>query len=1089
MFYSRLTGLKMSTALASILIASAGGVMAGPTGGQVVGGDASISTPDSNTTVIDQKSNRGIIEWNTFNLGSGEQLRFNQPDANAITLNRVTGGQGPSSIDGRIDANGRIIISNRDGIVFGDGAVIDVGALIATTADIENDAFMKGSLEFDRSGNPDGSVINRGSISAKDGGLIALVAPHAENSGILSARVGRVAVAGGDRFTIDFSGSEFLRLAIDPDSPAAKYLAKNSGRIEAEGGHVLLTTQTASDALSGVVNNSGIVEATAVDTSGGRIRLVAGGGAKVRNSGTVRSRGTTGGTIEITAEQVELTKTSVIDASGDTGGGTVLVGGDYLGSNAGLAALNPLAPHFEDYPVYSASALVAETGSQVHADALSYGDGGKVIFWSNDHTVTGATITARGGLSFGDGGLVETSGGFLDVRTAADTSAANGDGGTWLLDPRNITIVDGVTNVADVILSDGVIIPADDADTQLSAILIEARLNFGERVVVATEGTTGSEDGDIIVEADIIKSSGPDAELWLLAEDDIIVRSGVSIESNSNALGIVLNTYDQIRAGNMDELDTNGGFLILRSGDDIEIGTNSRVPSIGIQSIPAEAASRVDVELDFQDDHIELTYTDDEIDVPTGGFELLEVSGGGIFINLEGSPRNLVLNDRSFLLNDGRGEDVNFSNISAYGTSDGDALNDVPEVINFEDVVGISNLGIDPPGGITPVIEVSTDEGQGVDVLVPTSPAGQDIIAALDEAEEPIQPVPVQPDGEPDPTPPVGGTIGEGDDGDPGMRDGSEEDLVDNTIDSGYEPPIVVAEQELPPPLFDTQTTTSPVGNLNSELVEQSRLTAFDTVIELVERYRNAKRNFRTGIATAALRDLRDTLFLVFGAERAFAPDIDGEDGDFADLVTEELSSSLFWEAQYPEYFERFAIDRYGYDPRSDAARAGVAIFVVGQIFSGRPSPNTVSRIGDEFVAFSGTEARRALRERLVSAGEMSANQKAHHIIEFSSNNSSSVSLRRQMEQYNLNLNSVGAGVGLTHHSGRHADRYSELLEARLNTTSTREEFIAELSAVKSELKQIDNLISAGSIPRRANASGDLSYDTVLEWIYREQGI
>ncbi|MEM1155354.1 MAG: filamentous hemagglutinin N-terminal domain-containing protein, partial [Pseudomonadota bacterium] len=270
--------LKVSTAVGLFMSLSTAPGFADPTNPNVVAGSAAISNPASGTTVVEQSSPRTIIEWDTFDVGTGEAVVFTQPSTDAIALNRVTGGQGPSGIDGQIDANGRIVITNEDGIVFGDGAVIDVGALIATTADIDNDAFMNGSLDFNLSGTPDGQVVNRGSITARDGGLIALVAPQAENAGVLSARVGRVAVAGGDRFTVDFTASEFLTLAIDPDSPAGQYLASNSGRIEAEGGHVLLTTQTASDALSGVVNNSGIVEATAVDTSGGRIRLVAGGG-------------------------------------------------------------------------------------------------------------------------------------------------------------------------------------------------------------------------------------------------------------------------------------------------------------------------------------------------------------------------------------------------------------------------------------------------------------------------------------------------------------------------------------------------------------------------------------------------------------------------------------------------------------------------------------------------------------------------------------------------------------------------------------------------------------------------------------------
>jgi len=734
MFYARLSRLKATTALALVLSTLGVTGYAGPTGGEVVSGSAQITSPDATTTEIDQTSQRGIIDWNTFDLGKSEQLRFNLPNANAITLNRVTGGQGPSSIDGRIDSNGRIIISNRDGIVFGDGAQIDVGALIATTADIENDAFMNGSLEFNRSGSPTGSVINRGLISAKDGGLIALVAPHAENSGILSARIGRVAVAGGDRFTVDFTGSEFLRLAIDPDSPAAQYLAKNSGRIEAEGGHVLLTTQTASDALSGVVNNSGIVEATAVDTSGGRIRLVAGGGTKVRNSGTIRSQGTTGGTIEITAEQVELTSSSIVDASGNEGGGTVLVGGDYLGGNKEAAALTPLALRFEEYPIYSASTTVAETGAQVSADALSFGDGGKVIVWSDDYTLTAAIISARGGLSFGNGGFVETSGGFLDVRSAPDVGATNGVGGTWLIDPRDIEIVEGTESFDDIVVISGIYTPTEDV-SQLGVSLITSRLNNGMDIIVSNVGTTGDQPGDITIAADIEKSAGGEADLTIFSENDLIIQRDVNVTSSRGKLNFTVSVNNEIQAGRMGDLELNGGQLRLITGDDILLATDSGMPDqILIENVLDRAASTVDVELQFGDDDVAFAYTSDEIEIRSNGIRIRNDNNrSSLEIDLAGSRRDLILHDRAIRAPEAFEWEIPSNTIRTRSTVAEDANNGVAEVIGDPDTSFFRTVGTEPRGDSVGLIEVSSDSDRETDRKFVTTDGGADFLNAKDD--------------------------------------------------------------------------------------------------------------------------------------------------------------------------------------------------------------------------------------------------------------------------------------------------------------------------------------------------------------------
>jgi len=88
--------------------------------------------------IVNQSSSSAIINWNTFNIGARESVRFNQPGSSSVVLNRVTGGLGPSEILGTLTANGRVFLINRDGILFGPSAVVNTAGFLATTHDIAN---------------------------------------------------------------------------------------------------------------------------------------------------------------------------------------------------------------------------------------------------------------------------------------------------------------------------------------------------------------------------------------------------------------------------------------------------------------------------------------------------------------------------------------------------------------------------------------------------------------------------------------------------------------------------------------------------------------------------------------------------------------------------------------------------------------------------------------------------------------------------------------------------------------------------------------------------------------------------------------
>src|ERR1700716_1418152 len=110
---------------AALVSVGAGLVLAGPEGGTVVGGSATIQGAGTGWVTVNQSSPKAILNWNTFNIGNGETTRFNQPNSASIALNRVVGGLGPTQLLGTLLANGQVFVINGDGILIGPNAVIN----------------------------------------------------------------------------------------------------------------------------------------------------------------------------------------------------------------------------------------------------------------------------------------------------------------------------------------------------------------------------------------------------------------------------------------------------------------------------------------------------------------------------------------------------------------------------------------------------------------------------------------------------------------------------------------------------------------------------------------------------------------------------------------------------------------------------------------------------------------------------------------------------------------------------------------------------------------------------------------------------
>src|SRR6266852_972946 len=390
---------------------------ANPLGESVVAGSATFNRATPGSLIVNQTSVRAIINWSDFSISSGELTKFIQPSTTAAVLNRVVGGN-LSQIYGTLQGNGQVYVINPNGILIGPQGQVNTRGFLASTLEVRNADFMAGA-DLKLSGNSTASVNNQGTIEAL-GGDVFLIAHRVENSGSIRAAQGVAGLAAGSEVLLQPAGNQRLSVLAGSSSAAPADTGVNNlgdiraavAELKAAGGNIY--------ALA--INNGGIVRADGVVNEGGRIVLRASGGniqnsgtlaahhadgsggsivvdgghnadnpATVVSSGTIEARGeaagSKGGEVTLLGDHVGLFGEAVVDVSGDAGGGTALIGGDYQGKN-------PAIPN--------AQATFVSPDAQIKADALTLGNGGKVVVWADGATRFYGQINARGGARGGN---------------------------------------------------------------------------------------------------------------------------------------------------------------------------------------------------------------------------------------------------------------------------------------------------------------------------------------------------------------------------------------------------------------------------------------------------------------------------------------------------------------------------------------------------------------------------------------------------------------------------------------------------------------------------------------------------------------
>jgi filamentous hemagglutinin family protein len=501
-----------------------------PQGLQVVAGQVRASTQGSQMTVAN--SNGAILNWNSFSIGAGAGVHFEQAGAASKVLNRVTG-QDPSAILGSLTSNGQVWLLNPNGVLFGAGARVDVAGLVASTLRLNDNDFLAARYRFSALPGDAGSVRNEGTLRGSLGGQVVLLGERVHNSG--SVEAGSVQLAAAS--SVDLVDTGAPNLVVRVQAAAGEVL--NLGRLVAANGNV--------DVMGAIVNQQGLVQADTLATDAqGRITLRASDTLTLHGGSTTRA-----GAIDLLGDRVALTGNALADASSASGGGAVRIGGGLMGRDASVP---------------NAKAVFIGPEATVRADATgSEGHGGSIIVWSDQATRAFGRFSATGGSASGRGGFIETSGGWIDARPAhVDVRGATGPG-TWLIDPNNILINN--TGPDSNITGNPNFSTTGDSSV-ISTATIAAALNAGNSVSITTASAGGnSQAGDILMANATLLVIPPAAvSLTMNAARDIVIRDS-TIASNSAPLSLTLNAagsgvgaIEVLRSS----ITTNGGNVTLQ---------------------------------------------------------------------------------------------------------------------------------------------------------------------------------------------------------------------------------------------------------------------------------------------------------------------------------------------------------------------------------------------------------------------------------------------------------------------------------------------------------------------------------------------
>ncbi len=516
-------------------------------------------TPNGAGTVINPQGNQINITGGTqaganlfhsfrdFNLTPAQIANFLSNPQTQNILARINGGN-PSFINGLLQVSGgnpNLFLMNPAGILFGQGASLNVPAsFTATTA---NQIGLGNNQYFSATGNnnyaaltgtPDsflftttqaGSIVNAGNLAVGSGQNISLVAGNTIN-------IGRLTAPGGEIQVLAVPGTNRVRLSQPGQVLSLEIVPPVGGTLRAVDLPALLT---GSDLPGILINPSGQVQIAGTSLPNQQGIAVASGNIDVSSSTS------NGGTVQVLADRVAVLN-SRINANGATGGGTVRLGGEYLGGRD-----TGIAPALR----FNSQSTLVDRDSLIRANATVTGEGGRVIVWADQNTGYFGRITGRG--ATGQGGFVEVSGKEnLAFDGRVELQGLNGLGGTLLLDPANITIVAGANNSQ-----------VDDVQVNLDATIL-----------------IGDAPPNMTISAGALASIAAGTSINITASNNIDFQTGVNFTGGAGAAPITFTAPTILASVGAVNLFSNGRNVVLNA-------SNINAQNLGISTILGFGAS------------------------------------------------------------------------------------------------------------------------------------------------------------------------------------------------------------------------------------------------------------------------------------------------------------------------------------------------------------------------------------------------------------------------------------------------------------------------------------------------------------------
>ncbi|MHC4157626.1 MAG: two-partner secretion domain-containing protein, partial [Planctomycetota bacterium] len=570
-------------------------VLAGPEGAQVVNGQVSFQQSGYNTTIT--ASDQSIINYSSFDIARPEIVQFIQPGSNASVLNRILSAE-PTMIEGTLLANGRVFFVNPAGVMIGDSARINVNQLVASGLNISNSGFLNGQYEFV---GGEGAVVNNGDISAES---VYLVGKQVTNAGNIECPKGYVVMAAGDRVFLGEPGSKVIVEIGSPEPteqtnsqpPGAFAEVTNEGTVEAAGGTIILAA--AGDAFSkAIMTNIGTLSTSATEGDGGNISLEADNG-QIDNTGSITAKSDLGIGGTVTANAGEVVNSGNVDVSGVQGGTVALDGTGRVGQFGTIRA-DGITGDGGNVNLWASDVVALGSDSLTTANAGVTGNGGEVIAFSPDTALfrNGAQVEAKGGSISGNGGFFELSGKeYVEVQGQIDLSVENGQDGSFLIDPYDLTIVnvDSPPEPADGDFTGagGEWEPSQE-NSELDIDILEGFLGTAD-VTLSTEEVPYqfTQNGDISFDAGRFVTSSSGHDLTVVAAGDIIFNPGNGIDFDAGGGVSLSNVYN---TGGIFFADTSSDSILTTGGGDIQMLAGSGGITVGnlITNMPSGQEGRV----------------------------------------------------------------------------------------------------------------------------------------------------------------------------------------------------------------------------------------------------------------------------------------------------------------------------------------------------------------------------------------------------------------------------------------------------------------------------------------------------------------